>query len=138
MQSTQILGMIGAALVLIGVFVPVISVPIWGSINLFQIHDTLAVALLLLAAVHLFLCINKVWWGLYLTKAGVFAAFIYAIYRNWEPLTGHTSLVGSIVKQVTKVHWGTGILAAGIIILLSVSIPKPVRKIVQENNMEQQ
>jgi hypothetical protein len=125
MQSGQILGMIGAGLIFVGMFMPIVSIPIWGGINLFQIEDTLAVALFILSAVHLVICIRKVWWGLWLTKTGIMATMAYIIFRHWDALIGRTSLMGSILKQVTKVHWGIGVLAAGILILLSASIPKP-------------
>ena len=70
MQSGFIFGIIGAVLLLIGVFVPLVSLPLYGGISLLQIQEPVAIVLLVLAAAHLIFCINRVAWGLYVTKIG--------------------------------------------------------------------
>lgn len=124
MQQGFIFGIIGSVLLLIGVFVPLVSLPLYGGISLFQIQQPVAVALLVLSAAHLVFCINKVAWGLYVTKVGVLLAIAYGIYHGWDRIAIHANLVTNLMKPIVKVHWGTGLLAAGILILMAAAIPR--------------
>ncbi|HEY3294776.1 MAG TPA: hypothetical protein VGL38_05025 [bacterium] len=124
MQTGFIFGILGALLLLIGVFVPLVSVPVYGGINLLQLQQPVAIALLLLAAAHLIFCINKVSWGLYATKIGILAAIGFGIYRGWDRITGNTNFISSLLKPIVKIHWGTGLLAAGILILMAAAVPR--------------
>jgi hypothetical protein len=125
MKSEQFFGAIGAVLIMIGVFLPILSVPIWGSINLWQIQHSMALALLLIAALHLILCIRQIWRAMYLTKIAIVAALVYMTFHNWDRVMGPTNPLMGLVRQVVKVHWGVGILAAGVLITLAATLPKP-------------
>jgi hypothetical protein len=124
MQTGFIFGIIGAVLLMLGVFVPLVSFPVFGGVNLFQIQQPVAVGLLALAGLHLVFCINRVAWGLYVTKLGILAAIGFGIYRSWDRITGPSNLLTSIIKPMVKVHWGTGLLAAGILIVMAAAIPR--------------
>jgi len=120
--------MVGAVLLLVGVFMPLVSLPIYGGISLFQIQQPVAIALLVLAAAHLVFCVKRISWGLYLTKLGVLIAIGFGIYRGWDKITGREDLIAKIVRPIVKVHWGTGLLAAGILILMAATIPQRLRR----------
>ena len=124
MQTGFILGIIGSLLLMIGVFVPVISIPAYGGISLFQIQQPVAVSLLILGGLHLVFCIRKMAWGLYVTKIGILIAIGFGIFRGWDKITGHVGFFASLVKPVAKAHWGTGLLAAGILIVMAAAIPQ--------------
>jgi hypothetical protein len=128
MSSGYIFGMLGAALLLVGAFLPIASIPVWGEINLFQLSEYLALELVLIGALHLIFCIRQWWWGLYITKLGIAAALVFGIYENWDAMMGNTSFLGRIASQiidpVTKFHYGIGVLVGGILVLLVAPIPK--------------
>jgi hypothetical protein len=124
MQTGFILGIIGSVLLMIGVFVPVISYPAYGGISLYQIQQPVAVLLLLLSALHLIFCIRRLAWGLYVTKIGILATIGFGILRGWDKITGHSNFLSSLIKPIVKAHWGTGLLAAGILILMAAAIPQ--------------
>jgi hypothetical protein len=131
MILNQLLGIFGALLIAVGVFAPLVSVPLWGSINLFSVASGLALSLLGIAAAHLLVCIKRLWWGLWLTKSALLVTLGYALYLNWDRLFGKTTFVGnvlgSVVKTIVKVHWGVAALAGGILIVLAAALPRPRR-----------
>ena len=128
MQSGFIFGIIGAIVLLIGVFVPLVNSPLSGAVSLFHIQEPVAILLLVIAAVHLIFCINRVAWGLYATKLGVLAAIALGVYRGWDKIAGRQDYFARLVKPIVKVHWGTGLLAAGILILMAAAIPRRQQK----------
>jgi hypothetical protein len=128
MQSGFIFGIIGSVLLLIGVFVPLVNLPYYGGISLFEIQQPVAIAMLVLGAAHLVFCINRVAWGLYVTKVGVLVAIALGIYRSWGRVADHGNFVTSILKPSANVHWGTGLLAAGILVLMAATIPHVVHR----------
>jgi hypothetical protein len=134
-----IFGIIGALLVMVGVFLPIVSLPVWGSISLMSLQQNVALVLMLVAALHLLCCVKRWWWGLYVTKLGTVAALVWATFQNWDKLSGPTTalgkIVGSVVKEVVKVQYGVGVLAAGILILIAANVPRP-KKIKPEDRNE--
>lgn len=69
-QRRQLLGVIGSLLLFIGVFTPIMSVPIVGSLNYFQNGRGDGVIVLVFAVISIALTLGKKYRGLWITGAG--------------------------------------------------------------------
>jgi hypothetical protein len=126
MLPAQILGIIGAGLLLFGTFIPVVSAPILGGQNLAQLDGWLALFLIVVSVAHIFFCIRKLWWGLWITKIALALSLTFAVVHNWGIITGRVPLIARVVEPFIKIQWGVGLLTAGILVLLaSPMLPRP-------------
>jgi hypothetical protein len=136
MSSEQLFGAIGAVLMMMGIFMPVISIPLWGGINLYQVQHSLALLLLFISAAHLVCCVKRIWWALYFTKIGIILTLGILIFRNWDRLLGPSNPVMGLLRIATKVHWGVGVLAAGLLLTVVSTLPRPPRTPVSRKIVE--
>lgn len=126
----KILGILGVAIVSVGVFCPLISAPIVGSINYFQNGDGDGKILLIIAAVSLFLIyLNR---AKYLTHTGTLNLIIlgYTFYsfiqkKNELKAGLDTDLAGNPFKGLAdmaynafQLQWGWVILILGSLLLI--------------------
>jgi hypothetical protein len=77
MKRKQTLGLIGSIVLFVGVFTPIISLPIVGSMNYFQNGKGDGVIILGLAIVSLILTLTKRYGGLWFTGLGSLAVMIF-------------------------------------------------------------
>jgi len=77
MNTKQLLGLIGSIILFVGVFAPIVSVPIMGNMNYFQNGKGDGTIVLLLAVVSLVLVLAKKYKGLWITGLGSLAVMAF-------------------------------------------------------------
>jgi len=77
METKKILGLIGSLVLFVGVFAPVVSIPILGSMNYFQNGKGDGVVILILAVISLILTVMKKYWGLWFTGLGACGVMVF-------------------------------------------------------------
>jgi hypothetical protein len=118
-------GILGAGLMLIGVFLPLASAPLWGSINLWQLDHLLALVVMLIAAAHIAFCVRQIPRGVRITKAMTAIVLMWGVIANWRVIIGHRPLISAVLNPVVKIQFGVSVLTIGILILLVAPLPEP-------------
>ena len=127
----QLLGLLGSSLLFIGVFTPIISYPMIGSLNTFQHTQWEGPIILILAVISLFLSLtgryNRLWVTGFLSLGIVALTFItvqmrlvalqekMAMRLAGNPLRG---LADKAVQSV-QIRWGWALLIAGALLLIA-------------------
>lgn len=125
METIQVLGIAGSALLLLGVFTPIVSVPILGSVTYFMNGRGDGTIVLVLAVVSVALTLAKRYKWLWLTGLGSLGVMIFtfvnfqlemskaksqmAIELRGNPFRGFADLA----FQSVQLQWGWGVLLIG-------------------------
>jgi Type IV pilin-like G and H, putative len=134
----QIIGITGAALVLLGVFTPIVSLPVVGTLSLFSNGSENGIAVLSLAIISIVFMVKGIYpWvygtglGLLLIVGGVFAQLssaIAAVKSNADrELSGNPFRgLADAAMAAVQLQWGWVILFLGIgMILTAAYLKKP-------------
>ena len=79
MNTKQMLGLIGSVVLFIGVFAPIVSVPIMGNINYFQNGQGDGMIILVLAAISLILVLMEKYKALWFTGSASLAVLLFTL-----------------------------------------------------------
>jgi len=136
-KTNQVLGLIGSVALILGVFMPIIRVPILGTINYFRNGKGDGTFVLLLALVSVLLVIrNKCQW-LFLTGFGALGVMAFTFVNFYNRLaeakaSASRDLAGNPFKGLTdavmesiQLDWGWGVLLLGAILLIAAGIVEP-------------
>ncbi len=127
MNKRQITGFAGAAVLAIGVFVPLVSMPIVGSLTYFNNGSGDGVLVLSLAAISVLLIVVKRYRGLWLTGLGSLALIAYSFMRMSRALASlERELVGNPFRGLANIQmqWGWAMLGIGALLLLAAAAAK--------------
>jgi hypothetical protein len=125
MNTKQMLGLIGSIVLFLGVFMPIVSVPIIGSMNYFQNGKGDGVMILVLAVVSLLLVLTKQYKGLWLTGIGSLAVMAYTFINFQTKIADmkkqmQSELTGNLFQgladtamQSIQLQWGWALLVVG-------------------------
>lgn len=121
----QMLGLIGSLILFVGVFTPIISLPIVGSMNYFQNGKGDGVIVLALAIVSLILTLTKRYRGLWFTGISSLAVMIFTFVNfqvrmsdmqtqmesqlSGNPFRG----IADMAMQSVQIQWGWAVLIVG-------------------------
>lgn len=136
MPLRQILGLVGSLILFIGVFTPIINLPIVGSMNYFQNGRGDGVIILVLAAFSVFLTLNKRYKFLLFT-GGVSLAILAFTFITFQvrmsqmqsqmkesmkdnPFGG----LGEAMLSTVQIQWGWAILIVGAALLIVAALLK--------------
>jgi hypothetical protein len=89
MNPRQLLGLAGSAVLFVGAFAPIVSVPLAGGLNYFQTGKGEGAAVLLSAAASLVLALLKKYRGLWLTGLVSAAALLFTFIAVMAPKAHH-------------------------------------------------
>ena len=129
--TKQLLGLIGSAVLFVGVFAPIVSVPIMGNINYFNNGKGDGVIVLVLAAISLFLVLLKKFKGLWFTGLGSIGIMVFTFVNFQISLANtmtqmETELVGNpfrgiadMAMQSVQIQWGWALLIIGAALLIA-------------------
>jgi len=87
--TKQLLGLIGSAVLFVGVFAPIVSIPIMGNMNYFQNGKGDGVIVLVLALISLILVLLKKFKGLWFTGLGSMAIMTFT-FINFQMAIANT------------------------------------------------
>ena len=127
----QLLGLIGSSLLFLGVFTPIISYPVIGSMNAFQHTQWNGPIILILAVISLFLSLtgryNRLWVIGFLSLGVVALTFLsiqfklLALQEKMAMRLAGNPLRGLADKAVpsVQIRWGWALLVAGALLLIA-------------------
>lgn len=127
----EILGLIGSSLLFLGVFAPIITYPVVGSMNTFQHSYWAGPVILILAAISIFLSLtgrtNRLWMTGFLSLsmvAGIFINIQFNLAAFREKLTmrlagkAMSSLADKALPSI-QIQWGWALLVVGALLLVA-------------------
>ncbi len=129
--TKQLLGLIGSAVLFVGVFAPIVSVPIMGNINYFNNGKGDGVIVLVLATISLILILLKKFKGLWFTGLGSIGIMVFTFVNFQLSLANtmaqmETELVGNpfrgiadMAMQSVQIQWGWALLIIGAVLLIA-------------------
>ncbi len=129
----HILGVVGAIILVLGVFAPIVSVPIVGSINLFHNGEGDGVPIFIFAGLtFLFIIINrlKFLWYTGFASIAILAYDFYAFKTKMNEVTTdmEKDLAGNpfrgfadMAMASVQIQWGWGVLLLGSVIIITAA-----------------
>ncbi len=133
-QRKQWLGIIGSILLFIGVFTPIINLPIVGSINYFNNGRGDGVIVLVLAVIAIALTFGEKYGALWITGTLALAVILFTFINFQVRLSEmqdemETKLAGNpfrgiadVAMQSIQLQWGWAVLIVGVGFLIAASI----------------
>lgn len=133
-QRRQLFGVIGSILLFIGVFTPIISLPIVGSVNYFQNGKGDGVIVLIFSIVSIILTVIKKYRGLLLAGVGSLAMMLFTFVNFQIRLSEmkdemETKLAGNpfrgiadVAMQSIQIEWGWAVLIIGAVFLIVAGV----------------
>jgi HEAT repeat protein len=106
----------------VGVFMPIISVPLFGSLNYFQNGRGDGSIILVLAAVSVFLTLGKCYRGLWATGLLAVALLAFTL-ANVMARTAE----GELADGLVQLQWGWAVLVLGAILVVAAAITAEVQ-----------
>ena len=129
--TKQLLGLIGCAVLFMGVFAPIVSMPIMGNMNYFQNGKGDGVIVLVLAVISLILVLLNKFKGLWFTGLGSMAIMTFTFINFQTALVNtktqmETELAGNpfrgiadMAMQSFQIQWGWALLIIGAVLLIA-------------------
>ncbi len=126
----QVLGFMGAFVLIVGVFAPLINVPIMGSVNYFQNGKGDGTFVLALGIISLVLILAKQYKWLWITGLGSLGLLTFTFFHFQSKISQmktemETGLAGNpfrglvdVAMQSVQIQWGFALLAVGAILLI--------------------
>ncbi len=142
----QILGLVGSVILFIGVFTPIVSVPIVGNLNYFQNGRGDRVIVLVLALISLVLVLIKWYRWLWLTGPLSLGVMLYTFINFQVRMAEATAKmeqelannpfrgIADIAMQSVQIQWGWAVLVVGAALLIAAAA---VREPASQNNVTQ-
>lgn len=134
--TRQILGLSGSLILFFGVFTPIISLPIVGSVNYFQNGRGDGVFILLLAILSVFFTLTKRYRLLLFTGIGSFVILVFTFVTFQLRMSEMQSQMkqgmannpfaglGDAMFSTIQIQWGWAVLLIGAVIVTSTSLLK--------------
>ncbi len=131
MEKKQAIAIIGAILLFLGVFTPIVSVPFFGALNYFHNGEGDGVIVLVLAAVTVPLALVKLYRGLWLTGGGSLAVLAFTFINFLSKMTELRSSMdkdlagnpfaglGQAVLGSVQLQWGWAVLIIGACLVIA-------------------
>jgi len=133
MSNLQILGLIGIVLLIIGLFVPLVKVPLVGGISFYDRNTTESIVVIGFATISLILIMAKRRWLLRITSLAIITLVssvgIQTIRRLLSAKSTTEKIIGEkLTQKLTNVaiehvhiYWGIAFLLVGAILILICS-----------------
>jgi len=138
-QRRQLFGIIGSILLFMGVFTPIISLPIVGSVNYFQNGKGDGVIILILALISIALTFNRRYRGLWFTGVGSLTVMLFTFVNFQIRLSEmkdemEMKLAGNpfrgladVAMQSIQIQWGWAVLIVGAAFLIAAAATRDER-----------
>lgn len=135
-DSGQVFGIIGSAILFIGVFMPIISVPVIGSLNYFQNGHGDGTIILVLAIVSMVCVLIKKYRALWFTGISIIGLLIFTfinlqLHLNEAKTSIETELADNPFRgfadaaiQSVQLQWGWALLILGAIFVITCAAIK--------------
>ena len=126
MEKRQLIGLIGVALVCVGVFMPFVDLPIVGSRSYLQNGKGDGALMFVIAAVSLVLILSRNFHALWFTGLASLGTLCYT-YINFHRTLSRMKFesLANLVVESAEFRWGGGVLVVGAFVLLAAAAKKP-------------
>ena len=136
MNTKQLLGLFGSIVLIIGVFTPLVSVPIMGNMNYFQNGEGDGTIVLILAVTSLILVLARKYKGLWFTGIGslgiilsTFINFRLKISQAKEDIRSEFADnpfrgLADVALQSVQLQWGWAFLIVGAVLVIASAAMK--------------
>jgi len=136
MNKKQLLGLTGSFILFIGVFAPIVSVPIIGNLNYFQNGKGDGTIIIILAVISLILTLSKKYNWLWVTGFGSLGVLAFTFINFQKTISRikadlQLELVGNpfagwaeLALQSVQLQWGWAVLIVGSLLLISAAAIK--------------
>jgi hypothetical protein len=130
----QVIGLIGASILFIGTFAPIVSMPVVGSQNYFQNGKGDGTILIGLAVISALLTLLKKYEGLWLTSALSLGLLAFTFLNLQAKITGMEAsmkadlvdnpfaAIGNVMLQSIQLQWGWAVLVVGALFLVAAAL----------------
>ena len=134
MNTKQLIGIIGATILAIGVFMPIVHVPIMGNMNYFQNGEGVGTIVLFLAIISLILAFVEKYKGLWFTGIGSLIIILNTIINLQSTISQKESEFANnpflgIVVQLIQFQWGLAVLIIGAVLIIISAWMKEKRRV---------
>jgi len=132
-SACRILGLIGSGVLFVGVFMPIVSLPVLGKLNYFNNGKGVGVILIIMAVASLILIAVKQHRLLWVTGLGSLALLVYTYIVLQKFIKEVTESVGqelsgnpfaelvTVAFQSVQLQWGWAIMVVGAVLLLAAA-----------------
>ena len=139
MNTKQLLGFIGSIVLFIGVFTPIVSVPIMGNMNYFQNGEGDGTIVLVLAVISLILVLAKKYKGLWFTGIASLGIMLFTFMSFQSKMSQLTQLkadmeselagnpfrgLADMAIQSIQLQWGWALLLVGAALVIASAAAK--------------
>ncbi|HGJ65078.1 TPA: hypothetical protein ENS27_06780 [bacterium] len=138
MTGKQLLGIIGAILLIAGLFLPLVKIPLLGSISFYENNQAEAIVIIALSAISIVFILAKRYSLLWFSNIAIMALMsatgiqlvrkLLKVKSKTEGLIGK-NLTDKIADKVTniamdhvKIQWGVAILLIGLLLVILCAI----------------
>ena len=139
MRIKQLLGLIGSIVLFIGVFTPIVSIPIIGDMNYFQNGEGDGTIILVLAVISLILVLTKKYNVLWFTSIGSIGVMLFT-FINFQSKISQVKAdmdseladnpfrgLAEMAMQSVQLQWGWALLVVGAaLVIASAAIKEEV------------
>ena len=136
MKTKQLLGLIGSIVLFIGVFTPIVSIPIMGNMNYFQNGKGDGTIVLILAVISLILVLTKKYKGLWFTSIGSLGVMLFS-FINFQSKMSQVKAdmdseladnpfrgLADMAMQSVQLQWGWALLIVGAALVIASAAMK--------------
>ena len=136
MNNRQLLGIIGSALLFIGVFMPIVKFPIVGDMNYFQNGKGDGIFIIVFAVGSFALVLARQYRGLWFTSIASAAVLAFTFFNfhskiNQMKVQMDADLAGNpfrgladLAVQSVQLQWGWAVLVVGVVFLVAAAAVK--------------
>lgn len=141
--------MMGSIMIIVGIFAPMIEIPIIGSMSFFDNNRLYGTVIVVLSLLSLFLAFKNRYKLLWFIIVAILAVLGYSAWEAYKPVSSFKSKAGRILGEkltdkivdklsdkamdYIKVQWGLAFLILGFVLLiLSAAVPASKQKQIDE------
>jgi predicted RNA-binding Zn-ribbon protein involved in translation (DUF1610 family) len=131
-----ILGILGSAVLFVGVFAPIVSVPVVGAMNYFQNGKGDGSIVMVLAVISFFLALSRNYKKLWISGLGSLAVMLFTFIRFQTKMSELKSQMDSdlagnpfrgfadMAVQSIQLQWGWAVLVIGAVLVIAAAAVK--------------
>lgn len=145
MEKKNLLGLCGSLVLFVGVFTPIVSVPVVGNVNYFQNGHGDGVIILVLAIISLLLTLSKKFGALWFTGLASLGLLLFTFLNLQTRISEmktqmESGLAGNpfrgiadIAVQSIQIQWGWAVMLVGAgLVISAAALRKPLRYFEEE------
>ena len=123
MNLRDVFGLTGSLLLLVGIFMPMVRVPVLGHMSYFRIAPEAGTVLAVLVVISLLLVNTRRYRYLWLTGAASLGVTAFGLLQKGsEPQGGAMRHLSNLASQSVELEWGLGAMIIGALLIAAAGI----------------